>query len=72
MRLKHGNYWKLWCEYCSKEFKATSIIGVTKIYLSMNSNNILLCVRVLEDLQICNSKLNYTKRTRQNRIANLY
>jgi hypothetical protein len=57
VRLKHGNYWKLWCKYCAKEFKAKSIIGVTKMYLSMNGNNILLCVLLLEDLQICKMQL---------------
>ncbi len=57
MRLKHANYWNLWCKYCAKEFKATSIIGVLKNYLSRNSNNILLCVLVLEDLQICKNAI---------------
>lgn len=38
MRLKHGNYWQLWCKYCAKEFKATSIIG------SSNLQNAILCL----------------------------
>ncbi len=39
---KHGNSWELKCNFCAKEFKATSITRIRKHFLG-TSNNIELC-----------------------------